>query len=436
MIQRYPKNPRYLEFRGQPILSIGSAEHYGAVLNSDFDFDPYLNNMASHGLNQCRVFSGTYRELPGEFGIEDNLLAPRPEAFCCPWELNQDGFYDLDIWSARYWDRLKEFVTKASEKKILVEYVLFCHWYNDNLWLASPMHPRNSVQRVGPTDRKNVYALENDGLWLYVEKFIRKAAQELEEFDNVYFEIVNEPYSNQDHGWYDRFHFRVAEVLAEAAPTKLVALNFANRTGVLPELPKNIGIVNFHYAIPEAVHLNRHLNLVLADDETGFAGQTAEPYRKEAWRFLMSGGAMFSHLDYGYTVKTPDGSYTVEGTKTPGYGGADLRAQLGFLRRFLEEIEAWNLVSLNEALTWNAGTVSVPILGDPGRFLAAYFSESPAGTKLGFGIPPGEYTLRWIDPIACKEIATEVQTHPGGYFFVMTPAPESVLTLTLTRTQP
>ncbi len=434
MIKKNLKNPRYLEFQGQPILSVGSGEHYGAVINADFDFDTYLADMASYGLNQCRIFSGTYRELPGEFGIEDNLLAPRPEAFCCPWELTWDGLYDLDVWSERYWDRLREFLTKASEKKILVEYVLFCHWYNDNLWLASPMHPDNSAQKVGPTDKTKVYALESDGLWLYLEKFIRKAAEELEKFDNVYFEIINEPYSNQDHGWYQQFHFKVAELLAEVAPEKLVALNFANRTGQLSELPKNIGIVNFHYSIPEAVHLNQHLGLVLADDETGFAGQSAEPYRKEAWRFLMSGGAMFSHLDYGYTVNTPGGSYSVEGTKTPGYGGTDLRAQLGYLRRFLEKIEAWNLKSLNESLTWNAGNISVPILGDPGRFLAAYFSESPAGTKLGFGIPAGEYVQRWIDPILCQEIAFEEQIHAGGYFFVELPQDEVVLTLT--RKQP
>jgi len=31
-------NPHYLEYRGKPILLISSAEHYGAVINQDFDF--------------------------------------------------------------------------------------------------------------------------------------------------------------------------------------------------------------------------------------------------------------------------------------------------------------------------------------------------------------------------------------------------------------
>ena len=33
-------NPHYLEYRGRPLLLISSAEHYGAVINQDFDFVP------------------------------------------------------------------------------------------------------------------------------------------------------------------------------------------------------------------------------------------------------------------------------------------------------------------------------------------------------------------------------------------------------------
>ena len=38
----YPANPHYVEFRGRPVLMVGSGEHYGAVLNTDFDYLPYL----------------------------------------------------------------------------------------------------------------------------------------------------------------------------------------------------------------------------------------------------------------------------------------------------------------------------------------------------------------------------------------------------------
>ncbi len=43
-MKRYAANPRYLDFRGKPILAVGSGEHYGAVLNADFAAQISTNN--------------------------------------------------------------------------------------------------------------------------------------------------------------------------------------------------------------------------------------------------------------------------------------------------------------------------------------------------------------------------------------------------------
>src|SRR3954451_397261 len=72
----HPDNPHYFLFRDRPTILVGSTEHYGAVMNLDFDYAPYLDELARHGLNQTRTFSGTYREVPGSFGITDNTLSP------------------------------------------------------------------------------------------------------------------------------------------------------------------------------------------------------------------------------------------------------------------------------------------------------------------------------------------------------------------------
>ena len=50
-VKLHPQNPRYLEFRGKPTVLITSGEHYGAVLNLDFDFVPYLAELESKSLN-------------------------------------------------------------------------------------------------------------------------------------------------------------------------------------------------------------------------------------------------------------------------------------------------------------------------------------------------------------------------------------------------
>ena len=43
----HPDNPHYFLWRGKPTVLITSGEHYGAVLNLDFDYVPYLDKRYS-----------------------------------------------------------------------------------------------------------------------------------------------------------------------------------------------------------------------------------------------------------------------------------------------------------------------------------------------------------------------------------------------------
>ena len=66
-IALHPDNPHYFLFRGKPTALITSGEHYGAVLNLDFDYFRYLNELQARGFNLTRVSSGAYREVAGSF---------------------------------------------------------------------------------------------------------------------------------------------------------------------------------------------------------------------------------------------------------------------------------------------------------------------------------------------------------------------------------
>src|SRR2546421_1126572 len=50
-IALHPKNPHYFLFRGKPTVLITSGEHYGAVLNLDFNYFEYLATLKAGGLN-------------------------------------------------------------------------------------------------------------------------------------------------------------------------------------------------------------------------------------------------------------------------------------------------------------------------------------------------------------------------------------------------
>src|SRR5947199_10563474 len=80
----HPDNPHYFLFRGKPALLITSAEHYGAVLNHDFDYVKYLDELHAHGLNLTRTFTGVYAEDTKAFSITRNTLAPADGTLPCP----------------------------------------------------------------------------------------------------------------------------------------------------------------------------------------------------------------------------------------------------------------------------------------------------------------------------------------------------------------
>src|SRR3954449_11485703 len=155
-IAPHPENPRYFLFEGKPTFLITSGEHYGAVLNLDFDFVPYLDELHARGFNQTRTFSGTYREVPGSFKIRHNTLAPAPGRYLGPWARSKtpgaaDGGnkFDLDAWDGDYFRRLKAFCAEAGRRGVVVEFVLFCPFYDDGLRAANPMNARNNVNAVG-----------------------------------------------------------------------------------------------------------------------------------------------------------------------------------------------------------------------------------------------------------------------------------------------
>jgi hypothetical protein len=415
-LQLHPENPHYFSFRGKPTVLVTSGEHYGAVLNLDFDYRTYLDELQRHGFNLTRTFSGTYREVPGSFKIRGNTLAPRASRFSCPWGRQGDTF-DLDRFDDDHFRRLRDFVSEAGRRGIVVEYVLFCPLYEDELWDVSPMNAKNNRNGVGRVPRTEVFTLKHEDLLEHQLAFVRKAVAELNAFDNVYFEICNEPYFGDVTLEWQR---RVADAIVateKGLPNKhLIAQNIANGKAEIKSPHPAVSIFNFHYASPpDAVRINWHLNKPIGFDETGFQGTADRVYRRQAWEFLMAGGAVFSNLDYSFTTEHEDGTAEVE-VSTPGGGGPVLRTQLGFLKKF---VEGFDLVHVS-ATTGFVKTASPAefrgqIHGLADRRAGAYAIYVPRGPKVSFylELPPGRYHAEWIDPRDGKSLRKE-EVDAGG----------------------
>ena len=438
-IALHPDNPHYLLFRGKPTVLITSGEHYGAVLNLDFDYLPYLDELAAKGLNLTRTFSGVYCEAKGSFKIHGNTLAPARDKLICPWArsstpgyANGGNKFDLTAWDPAYFARLKDFVAQAGRRGIVVELVLFCPFYKDRMWDLSPMNARNNVNGVGKVGRTQVYTLRSTKLVAVHEAVARKIVSECRAFDNLYYEVCNEPYfGGVSMAWQRRIIDTLVDAEKGFAHKHLIAQNIANNKKKIVQPHPAVSILNFHYASPPVtVAMNYGLAKVLADDETGFKGSADATYRAEGWEFLLAGGAIYSNLDYSFTPDHEDGSAT---PNAPGGGGARLRQQLRILKDFIHGFDFVRMAPDSSVIHGGVPPKArAHALAEKGRAYAIYI-RGGRQASLKLDLPPGAYRAEWVSTKTGKVDKAERLQHRGGTATLASPAYTEDIALRVTR---
>jgi hypothetical protein len=439
-----PDNPHYFLFRGKPLVLIGSTEHYGAVLNLDFDYKPYLDELESKGLNVTRTFSGIYLEPQGAFKIEKNTLAPEEGKLICPWaRSDKPGYakggnkFDLNRWDAEYFKRLKDFISEAGKRDIIVELDLFSNFYDTAQWKLSPLYIENNINQAGDIlNHKEVLSLKHPELIEIQEKMVRQIVTELRGFDNLYYEVCNEPYFG-DLEALEAWEKHMTSVIADAEKDyrfkHLISQNIANGSKKIEDPDPLVSIFNFHYSRPPlSVEMNWHLNKPIGDNETGFRGTADFVYRAEAWEFLVAGGALYNNLDYSFTTSHEDGSFKVPPGQ-PGGGGPSLRTQLKILKEVFDGLDFISMKPLNGIIksSYN-GLTSVRVLAREGKDYLIYLCDAKARTdktdspapgvlSLSVELPQGSFSGYWIDTRTGVRTGMDINDHPGGIIAIETP---------------
>ncbi len=444
-LRLHPDNPHYFEYERRPTVLITSGEHYGALLNTDFDYVAYLAELESRGLNHTRIFAGTYREVSGDFRISSNTLAPTPEAFICPWPRSDtpgaaDGLakFDLSKWNGTYFDRLKDLLSEAERRGVIVELTLFCPYYRDTMWEVSPLNAANNVNGVGQVDRVDALTLKSAPLVEAQKSFARKIVTELAEVPNLYFEICNEPYARDltPDDWQREMAREVANADKAAPAPHLISQNYANGSRRVEDPNPVVSLFNFHYSRPpDSVGVNYDLGVAIGNNETGFDGRADAAYRIQGWDFLFAGGALYNNLDYSFAVGHEGGDLDYSET-TPGGGSSTLRTQLGFLNRFFHELPFVRMAPDGDVVAAGPEEGSARALSNPGEIYAVYLHHGrvdPEATPryvvdselsqrtLTLNLPAGNYSVTWRDPQNRVSWAESQLTHSGGQVEVETP---------------
>jgi hypothetical protein len=286
------------------------------------------------------------------------------------------------------------------------------------------MNARNNVQGIGSVGRNEVFSAGDEKLFEVQRAVTRKLVQEAASFDNVYFEICNEPYERGGLTamWNDAIVGAIREAEKDSPSRHLIAQGFSPSDKPIAGLNRQVSVLNFHAASPRAVSLNYPLNRVIAFDETGGSDTSDRKYRTEGWDFLMAGGGVYDHLGFSFTPDREDGTAFPLPRGTPGGGGPELRKQLAALKRFIEGFEFLRMRPFDECIESSrirpekpgdkARPATVRVLAEPGKAYAVYVNGGRRA-EISIRLPAASYAAEWVDTKTGKTLRAEKFRHAG-----------------------
>ena len=447
-IRVHPENPRYFLFRGKPLALITASEHYGSVMNRPFDYVKYLDDAAKHKITLTRTFL-LFREQQSSRNPSSPCKPESPD-YIAPFPRTGPGkamdgepVYDLDRWNPEYFDRLHRFLDAASKRGIVVELTVFSNTYADSVWALNPFRAENNLQKAGKIEWQDYISLKDADLTRRQEAYARKIVQETSEYDNVYYEICNEP-----GGGFpgratlpdiDAWQAKMGAVLRDEM-RKLNRPHLISGQQAFTYLPKfrfpldetysgaTFDIVNVHPLPDTELHgklyqlggfMSKELHLAEVSDFCRMADRERKPtvldedntasmyrdtagwtiHRKRAWTALLNGNH-YDYIDFSITVGSETGTAAAQ---------TGIRLWMQHLSEFMA---GFDYIHAQPDLAWvksAPGLLVASALAIPGQDYALYLGDSreltdtaagsPIGGKVELVLPVGSYNVRLYSPV-------------------------------------
>ena len=215
-LRPYAKNPRYWQYRGQPVLLLGGSED-----DNLFQL-PYLQEH----LDAIRAAGGNYIR---------NTMSDRPDRGfeVYAYARRDDGKYDLDRWNDEYWRRFENLLRWTHERQIFVQIEVWDRFdFSGDNWKTHPYNPANNVnytrEQSGLADRypdhpgqnKQPFffttpaaAQQSSCSWRIQRRFVEKMLSYSLAYDHVLYCMDNETAADEAWGayWAEFIRDRAAE---------------------------------------------------------------------------------------------------------------------------------------------------------------------------------------------------------------------------------
>ena len=444
-IGKHPANPHYFVYQGKPVVLITTDEHYGAVINLDFDYVPFLDRLREYGMNLTRIHPGAYVEIKDQYA-PGNPLGPSPDRYILPWKRSTElganpnlGHYkyDLSSWDDAYFNRLRDYVREASARDIIVEVVFFNGMYDDR-WKAQPLYHANNIQGVGTLEFKQFTTADDKALVDVQRRYVQKVAAALYDFDNVIYDISDEPEMQGQQSW--AWNSAMLDGLISVDHNRHIYGETAHSAS--PDFTKDsrISWLPTEYISPMEKTLDDNYsdNKPIIDVETAYyprwyGSHPVEETRAEGWYGMLGGLAGLIHLNADFSTTNPSG----QGSSTQ----KEILPQKRVLKDFMLSLDFVRMTKYTEFRVANPEALARAI-GESSRQYALYlfhgsrkWEEWPQGPtasrfnvntnwftdRVVLKVPPGAYRVEWVNPSSGAVIASTSLESKGGDTEIETP---------------
>jgi len=205
-IQAYTENPRYWQYKGEPLLLIGGSDNDDAHNWSKARLITELDLLASVGGNYIRNVVTT--------NDSTILIHPFKRITSGP----NTGKFDLNQWDEVFWSRITNLLDETNARGIITSFEIWNgHGFKSKNWDNSPWNPKNNINytsagtgipeswSISPRKKpespfvKTVPGQNNIPLVLgFQEKFVKEFLIRTLPYDNVLYVIQNESSTNFD----------------------------------------------------------------------------------------------------------------------------------------------------------------------------------------------------------------------------------------------
>jgi len=423
-IQPWASNPRYWQFKGQPVLLLGGSK-------DDNLFQ--IPDLQEH-LDEIRAAGGNY--------IRNTMSDRKDKNFeVYPFLQRPDGKFDLEQWNDEYWRRFENMLRWTAARDIIVQIEVWDRFdYSTQNWEPHPYNPKNNVNYsypqsgfaehypdhagqnkqpfffTTPQQRNNTVVLK------YQQRFVEMMLSYTLRHDHVLYCMDNETSAQEAWGayWADFIRQRAQRAGKQVCLTEMwdawdLKADEHKRTFDHPERYDFCDVSqnnqkkgqehwdNFQWVRARVANQPRPLNTVKTyGADTGRYGNHRDGLER-FWRHLIGGAA-------SARFHRPDSGLGLSGPAV---------AALKAARKLESLIKLWEVEPAMHLLSDRADNEAY-LAAQPGRAYALYFTQ---GGSVGLDLKdaPGGYDVRWID-IGTGEWGKRETLQGGGVLTVTAPA--------------